>query len=120
VVQARKSEDKSLSVLVTELRDLVIAYAKQETLDPLKSLLRFIGWGLGGAVCLGIGSVVLALAGLRLIQLELAPHLSGNWSWVPYLIMVALSGALIGVLVRAIGSEKRKADAARARLGGGS
>jgi hypothetical protein len=110
------ADEKGLSTLTSELWDLVIAYVKQETLDPLKSLVRFLGWGIGGAVCLGLGLVLLALAALRFLQQELAPHLSGNWSWVPYLGVVVFAALVIAVLVRAIGAEKRRTDAARARL----
>ena len=35
---------------VRELKDLVIAYAKQEATDPLKGLGRYVGFGLGGAL----------------------------------------------------------------------
>ncbi|MHB8466134.1 MAG: phage holin family protein [Acidimicrobiales bacterium] len=108
--------DKGLTALTAELWDLVLAYVKQETIDPLKSLVRFVGWGLAGAVCLGLGLVLLSLAGLRALQLELAPHLSGNWSWVPYLAVAAFAGVLIGILVRAIGTEKRRVDAHRTQL----
>jgi hypothetical protein len=114
-----KRTDEGIPVLVRELFDLLVRYAKQETLDPLKSLLRFIGWGVGGAICIGMGLVLLSLALLRVLQEELAPHLSGNLSWIPYLVLVAVAGALIGLLVRAIGVEKRRADAERVRLGRG-
>lgn len=110
------AEEKGLSTLTSELWDLVIAYVKQETLDPLKSLLRFLGWGVGGAVCLGLGLVLLSLAALRFLQQELAPHLSGNWSWVPYLAIVVFAAVVIAVLVRGIGAEKRRTNAARAQL----
>jgi hypothetical protein len=108
--------DKGLPTQISELWELIVTYAKQETVDPLKALLKFLAWGVGGAVCLGLGLVLLALAGLRAMQQELAPHLSGNWSWLPYVVVVAAAGAVAGVLARAIGADKRRADAARARL----
>ena len=40
---------------IRELKDLVVAYAKQETIDPIKGLGRFVGFGVGGAVLLGTG-----------------------------------------------------------------
>ena len=77
---------------IGELRDLVVAYAKQETVVPLKALGRFVAWGLVGAVLLSVGTVLGALAVLRAIQTEAAPHLDGNWSWLPYV------GALLWLL----------------------
>jgi hypothetical protein len=100
-------QEKGLTALMSELWDLVVAYAKQETVDPLKSLVRFLGWGIGGAVLLGAGLVLVSMAGLRLLQQEAAPHLSGNWSWVPYLAVVIFAAGVVAVLYRAIGAEKR-------------
>ena len=41
---------------VRELKDLVIAYAKQEATDPLKGLTRYVGFGLAGALLMGTAS----------------------------------------------------------------
>jgi membrane protein YqaA with SNARE-associated domain len=97
----------SLGDQVMELKDLVIAYFRQETLDPITSLGRFILWGLLGAVMIGIGVVFLALAALRALETETDGHLDGNWSWVPYLVVfVAL---VIGGLVSwKIGRRRRR------------
>lgn len=86
--------DKSVGNLANELSSLVVAYAKQETVDPLKSLGRFVAFGLAGALLIAIGGAVLTLAIVRLLQNETGAHLHGNWNWVPYAggILVALSG----------------------------
>ena len=42
-----EKSEKSLPTLASELWDLVRAYAKQETIEPLKGIGRFIGFGLG-------------------------------------------------------------------------
>lgn len=75
-----------------ELVELVIAYAKQETIGPLRSLGRFVAFGVLGAIFVAIGGFLLALAALRVLQSELAGPLGGNLSWVPYLggIFVAM------------------------------
>jgi Putative Actinobacterial Holin-X, holin superfamily III len=86
--------------LVTDLRDLVVAYVKQETVVPLKSLGRWIGFGVAGSLLLGFGVVFLAMSGLRALQTETGDTFTGDWSWVPYLIMVfalVLGGALVWV-----------------------
>jgi hypothetical protein len=84
----------SLPRLVLELRDLVLAYLRQETVTPLKSLGRYIAFGLAGAVLLGIGVVLLAVGALRLLQAETGDTFQGDWSWAPYGIVVA--GMLLG------------------------
>ena len=87
--------------LVTELRDLVVTYVKQETLVPLQSLGRWLAFGVAGSLLLGFGVVFLAMSGLRALQDETGETFTGNWSWVPYLIMVvalALGGALVWAL----------------------
>ena len=78
---------------------LVKAYARQETIEPLKNLKRFVGFGIAGGLLIGLGLFFLALAGLRYMQTHrfLGQHITGNWSWVPYMI-VAFVGAVIAAL----------------------
>jgi len=77
---------------ITELRALVIAYTKQETVDPLTQLGRYVGFGLAGAMLLGFGYVLLAMGLLR--GLQYWGQFTGNWSWVPYAIVVVVSAGL--------------------------
>ena len=86
--------DKSPQEQINEVKDLVVGYAKQETIDPLKGLLRTVGVGLLAAFVAGIGVVFLAIALLRLLQTETPDGLHrGNWSVLPYLfVFVALIG----------------------------
>ena len=79
---------------IRELRDLVVAYAKQETVEPIKGLGKFIGFGLAGAVLMGFGIMFVAIGVLRVLQEETFPHLTGNWSWVPYAVVVVATGLL--------------------------
>jgi hypothetical protein len=81
------SSGAPLPQLVLELRDLVITYVKQETVVPLRQLGRYIGFGLAGAVLLGLGVVLLAVGGLRLLQTETGETFTGDWTWVPYVIV---------------------------------
>ena len=98
----KQSEPKGVGAQVTDLKDLVVGYAKQETVDPLKTLGRYLGFGLAGSVAIGGGLVLLLLALLRGLQ-EFSvfndPSATGDsrWSWVPYAI-TALVGMLIAVL----------------------
>lgn len=98
--------EKSLPTLVSELWDLVRAYAKQETVGPLKGLGRFIGFGLAGSFCLGIGLVLLALGGLRALQSETGTTFDGNWSWAPYLIVLVGCASVAGLAMSRTGKRK--------------
>ena len=87
-----------------ETLQLIIDYAKQETLEPLKGLGRYIVFGVVGSVALAIGLVILAVAFLRVLQGETGHAFAGNWSWAPYLIC---SVAVIGVAILAVVSIQR-------------
>ena len=76
-----------LPQLVTELRDLVVRYFREQTLVPLQKLGRYVGFGVLGSLLLGFGVVFLGMSGLRALQDETGDTFSGDWSWVPYLIM---------------------------------
>jgi H+/Cl- antiporter ClcA len=88
---------KRLPEQVAELKTLLVDYFKQEAVDPLKALMRFVAFGVAGSFLLGVGVVFLTLAGLRAIQTETDGRLDGNWSWAPYVIMVVvlLAGAVL-------------------------
>jgi hypothetical protein len=75
---------------VGEVVDLVKAYAKQETVGPLKGAGRWLGAGVAGAVCIGIGVVLLSISLLRLLQEETGDTFDGNWSFVPYVITLVV------------------------------
>jgi hypothetical protein len=99
-VAARHDDStKSIPQVATELWELSIAYARQETIDPLKGLGRFLGFGVGGAILLGLGTILLGLAGLRALQTETDTMFTGNLSWIPYLIVVAAALLLSALVV---------------------
>lgn len=102
-----------MTAVAGELWQLVVAYLKQETIEPLKGLVRFLGAGAAAMFCFGIGSVMLILALLRALQSETGSAFDGNWSVAPYVI-VFFAAVLIAMLaVRAIGAEKRRSERAR-------
>lgn len=78
---------------------MVLAYVKQETVDPAKKLGRYVGWGLLGSLLLGMGMVLLTLAGLRVLQDETGTTFHGNWSWAPYAIVLFGGGVIVAVLL---------------------
>ena len=77
-----------------DLVDLFRRYLRQETVEPLRSLGRYILFGAAGSVLVGVGLVLLAVGALR--GLQVWGELDGRWSWVPYLV-AALPLALAGV-----------------------
>jgi hypothetical protein len=100
------NEAKSLPQVVSELWDLTKTYAKQETVDPLKNLGRFLGAGIPGAIVLGTGVILLMLSMLRLLQTETDTTFTGNLSWIPYVIVLIGGGLLIAAALLTIRGKK--------------
>ncbi len=88
-----KSDDKGMGTHFNELLTLVVAYAKQETLAPIRNLGRYIAWGVAGAILMAAGGAMLTLTAVRVIQTETGSHLKGDLTWVPYLGGVIVAGA---------------------------
>ena len=95
--RSAKASDKSMPTLAGELYDLVRAYAKQETLEPIKGLGRYAAFGVVGSLLLGIGVVLLAVALLRALQTETGDTFDGGWSWAPYLLTLVAAGLVAGL-----------------------
>lgn len=75
-----------------ELQQMLVSYAKQETLEPLKALKKYLASGIAGAVCLFLGAAFISLGVLRLVQGFDTFQGGGFGSLVPYL-------AALGTLV---------------------
>src|SRR5437763_270285 len=87
-----RKTDSSLGAQIAELRELVVAYAKQETIEPFKGLGRQLAFGLAGSMALGIGAIFGAIAILRALQTETGDTFNGRASWAPDLITVVALG----------------------------
>ena len=92
---------------VTELKDLVVSYAKQETLDPLRTLGQYLGFGIAGAVLIGSGVAFGLLALLRGLQditffNDPAEPDGGTWSWAPYFIVMIVGLIIAGLFLRTL------------------
>jgi hypothetical protein len=105
------SPSKSVPSVVAEVWQLIVAYFKQEAIDPLKQLGRFLAIGMAGALLLTLGVVMLTMAGLRALQTETDTTFTGNWSWAPYLITLVGCGLVAALAARAITAKSRKARA---------
>lgn len=91
-----------LSNISDTLRDLwqfLLRYAQQETVDPLRSLGRYLGFGLGGMALTALGVFFLALSGLRALQTQTGDIFAGFWSWVPYLLVLLVLAGLAALAV---------------------
>ena len=105
-----KSSDKSLPAEAQDLFQLVVGYAKQETLDPIRNLGRFLGFGLAGALVGSLGAVLLLLGGLRLLQTETGSAFDGRRTWIPYVLVLVVSGAIAGGAQKARNRGQRGRD----------
>ena len=83
---------------IGEAVNLVKAYAKQETIDPLRAVGSYLAWGVPGALLLAIGWLFLLIGLLRVLQTELHAF-DGGWSFVPYLAVVAVGVAVTALFV---------------------
>lgn len=88
--------------------ELLVAYAKQETTEPLKGLGRWIGAGAGGSMLIAAGVSLLLLAALRALQTETGSTFTGNWSWAPYLIVLVGAVAVVGLSIVAVKRKRGK------------
>ncbi|HZQ88257.1 MAG TPA: phage holin family protein [Acidimicrobiales bacterium] len=95
--------DNSVTAQISELWELIVAYAKQETVEPIKGLARFVGFGVLGSICLAIGLTLLLLATLRALQTETGSSMQGHLSWIPYVVTVVVAvviAALAGMQIQ--------------------
>lgn len=88
------------------VKELVVAYVKQETIEPIKGLGRFLAFGLLGSFLLSVGTLMLVLAGLRALQTETGTVFTGNFSWAPYFIVFVAALGLGGITLTRIGAKK--------------
>ena len=82
--------------------DLVKDYARQELLDPLRPIPRWIAFGVLGSTLLMVAGVSLTMATLRVLQEETGTIFKGNLSWVPHGIALCGSILVVAALVQQI------------------
>ena len=97
-----------------EIRDLFIKYIKEETLQPLKDMGRFVLYGALGSIFVGFGAAMLLLGALRFLQ-EQFRVLDGSLSWLPYLIIAVIALVVMALTLWRIvsGSAKRRLKATK-------
>ncbi len=96
---------------------LTVDNLKQEVLEPLRGLGRFLYMGILGSFFAAFGILLMLLGVLRLLQTETGTALTGDWSWVPYAVVVVLGIFVIGVAALRIqaGPGQRKVPGVIAR-----
>lgn len=88
-----KQDDASLGDVI----DLVKAYAKQETIGPLRGAGRWLAFGAAGSFTLGLGLMLVLLGLLRMFQVEWERSATGSWSWVAYAIVLVITVILLAI-----------------------
>lgn len=97
-----------------EIRDLFIKYIKEETIQPLKEMGRFILYGAIGSIFVGFGVTILLLGALRFLQ-EQFRVLDGSLSWLPYIIVAFIAAGVAALTLWRVvsGAAKRRLKATK-------
>lgn len=91
-----------------EIQQMVVGYAKQETIEPLKQLGRYLGFGIAGSVLVFLGTFFWGLATLRLMQ-TFDVFSGSSWaSSLPYLIAIAVLLLILALIYSAMSRAKKK------------
>lgn len=101
--RSAQHREKGTAEVAGELWDLLKTYARQETVDPIKGVGRFLTFGVPGSILLAMGGLFLSLGLLRALQTQTGQHLTGHLNWVPYLVTLVVAGLLAALATRAIG-----------------
>ena len=89
---------------VSKVVQLVMSYVKQEIIDPIRGIGRWLLFGLVAVLFLILGMVMLAIGTLRLLQFEIFDG-STTWSFVPYLIVMVFLLLVVGLVISRINKE---------------
>ena len=84
--------------------DTVIGYVKQETLEPLRGIGRWIAVGTVASSMVSIGMVMILIGSLRFIDDICGHAFDGMWSFAPYLIVFVVSVGCIAVTLTRVKS----------------
>ncbi len=110
----RKADQRAgagdVSTLVREIGTMLVGYVKQETLEPLKGLARFVAVGLAAMVVTGIGIVLLLLGGIRLLQDEAGSTFDGHLKFLPYVFALIVCAVVAAGALRASSGPGRKGE----------
>ena len=93
----------SIGRKITELKNTLLQYSKQEIRDPLISLLKWTAFGLIGLIFIiaGLGHICLRI--LRLLQSEVSTF-ERSLSFLPYFIIFVFLALIAALSYRSIRS----------------
>jgi hypothetical protein len=100
--RAAKAKAAQEDASVGDIVDYVKAYAKQETIGPLKGAGSWLGFGAAAALLFSVGVVLLLVGLLRLLQTEWTRSATGSLSWLAYLITLLVAVVVIAVAISRI------------------
>ncbi len=100
--RAAKGKQAQADASVGDIVDFVAAYAKQETIGPLKGAGSWLGYGAAAAILTSLGVVLLLVGLLRMLQAEWVRSASGNLSWLAYLITLIVAAGVIALAISRI------------------
>lgn len=92
-----KHHPSNAQTAAEELYELTKAYVRQETIDPLRSVGRRLGYGLLGSLFVGVGSILVTSAVLRLVPQHLTFASRGFLSSLVYFVMALGLLGVVGV-----------------------
>jgi hypothetical protein len=101
---AAKTSTKSGVAGVKELASTAVAYAKQETLGPLKGLGRYAAYGFASSIFFATSFLLAGLAALRGIQDATGANdakrggFDATLSWIPYFLAMLVCVVLLGLV----------------------
>lgn len=90
------ASNRDLSKLAAELYELIKNYLLQQTLMPLKRLLRYLGLGITGSIFMSLGLLLGSIGFLRYLQT--LSTFDNNLVFIPYLLVSVVDLAIIGIL----------------------
>ncbi len=93
---------------IQDIQETLIAYAKQETVQPLKTLGRYLGFGVAGSLFVFLGFFFVMLATLRLLQ-SLDVFAGSSWASLgPYGIAIAVLVLAMLIIYSALSRARKK------------
>ena len=91
-----------------EIQEMLVSYAKQETVEPLKSLGRYVGLGVAGSLLVFLGTFFVGLGALRYTQ-TIEFFEGSSWaSTLPYVITIVVLVLFLGLIFMAMSRAKKQ------------